>query len=144
MRCIIDALRGISNLWQVKTVVPAQAAPANREAWWRLGRCRAELEQARAAVVPLTHALRGWPTHPGNEAVWRTLVQVALAAGQTAVAAEALQRWEEAVGGGAPDAALALGAGGRMPATELERLLQVCRGHAAFLCCWWQEMPATL
>ena len=53
-----------------------QAAPTNREAWWSLGRLRSELGECRAAVGPLKHTLRGWPTHGANPQAWRALVQV--------------------------------------------------------------------
>lgn len=104
--------------------VTLQVAPLNREAWWRLGRCRLELEDFRNAHGPLTHALKGWPTHPANGAAWRSLVQAALGAGQKEKASTALQGWLHSLGGGA-DAALALGDGGRVNVNDLEQELSV-------------------
>ncbi len=101
-----------------------QVAPTNREAWWRLGRCRLELEDFRGACGPLTHVLKGWPTHPANAAAWRTLVQAALAAGKKEVASEALQGWLQSASGSA-DAALSLGGGGRVNTSALEQELAV-------------------
>ena len=56
--------------------VRMQAAPGSREAWWRLGRCRLELENYSGALGPLLHTLRGWPSHPANAPAWRALMQV--------------------------------------------------------------------
>lgn len=103
-----------------------QVAPMNREAWWRLGRCRLELEDFRGACGPLTHVLKGWPTHPANAAAWRALVQAALAAGKKEVASEALQGWLQSASGSA-DAALSLGGGGRVNTSHLEQELAVSR-----------------
>ncbi|CAL8467992.1 g7530 [Coccomyxa elongata] len=99
-----------------------RVAPTNREAWWRLGRCRLELEDFRGACGPLTHVLKGWPTHPANAAAWRALVQAALAAGKKEVASEALQGWLQSASGSA-DAALSLGGGGRVNTSALEQEL---------------------
>lgn len=101
-----------------------QAAPTNRDAWWNLGRLRLDLGEFRAAVGPLRHALRGWPTHPANSQAWRALVQAAMAAGQNEAASEALLRWLKALSG-RPDAAVDLGRGGAAPAAETEAALQV-------------------
>ena len=101
-----------------------QAAPTNREAWWHLGRLRLELGESRTAVGPLKHVLKGWPTHAANPQAWRALVQAAMAAGQREVASEALSQWLQSLSG-RPDAALNLGAGGAMPASETEAALQV-------------------
>ncbi|BDA42325.1 probable peroxisomal targeting signal 1 receptor [Coccomyxa sp. Obi] len=99
-----------------------RVVPMNREAWWRLGGCRLELEDFRGACGPLTHVLKGWPTHPANGAAWRALVQAALAAGKKEVASEALQGWLQSTSGSA-DAALSLGAGGRVNTSHLEHEL---------------------
>ena len=83
-----------------------------------------DLGEFRAAIGPLTHALRGWPTHTANPQAWRALVQAAMAAGQKEAASEALSRWLESLSQ-RPDAALDLGSGGALPALELEAILQV-------------------
>ena len=94
--------------------------------------CRLELENFRGACGPLTHVLKGWPTHPANAAAWRALVQAALAAGKKEVASEGLQGWLQSASGSA-DAALSLGAGGRVNTSHLEQELAV-RHRTIFHC----------
>lgn len=58
-------------------------------------------------------------------------MQAALGAGRGEDASEALQRWEES-SSGRPDAAMVLGAGGRMSAADLEGLLKVIEQTSAY------------